>query len=74
MKVVNGEELENTIISNKIIMDLVLEYTKNMKNRNQILNLINHIRLKNRIYLLFELLELNRITQIKYYNNTYKRS
>ena len=70
----NGEELQNTIMSNKTIIDLALEYTQSKKDKNNILNAINHVRLYKQVYLPFELLGMNRTTQTKCYDNIYKKS
>ena len=56
MKITNSKELYNKIMTNKTIMDLVLEYTKEIKDKNKIINEINQARLHKKIYLLFELL------------------
>ena len=56
LKITNGKELHNKIMTNEIIMDLILEYMKEMKDRNKILNKINQERLYKKDYLLFELL------------------
>ena len=55
-------------------MDIALEYTKDKKNRNQLLNKINHVRLRKKTCIPFEPLGLDRITQTKYYNNIYEES
>ena len=58
LKITNGKELHNKIMTNEIIMDLILEYMKEMKDRNKILNKINQVRLYKKAYLPFELLEM----------------
>ena len=56
---INVEDLGNKITSNKIIMDIALEYTKEKKNRDKILNEIKHTRLRKKTYLPFKLLGLD---------------
>ena len=56
LKIINGKELHNKIMTTKIILDLVLEYTIEIKDRNKILNEINQVRLYKKVYLPFKLL------------------
>ena len=56
LKITNSKDLHNKITTNQTIMDLTLEYMKEMKDRNKILNKINQARLYKKTYLLFELL------------------
>ena len=53
---------------------MALEHTKGKKNRNQILNKINYVRLRKKTYLPFELLRLDGITQTKCYDNMHEES
>ena len=65
LKIINGKELHNKIMTNKIIIILTLECTTEMKDRNKILNEINQARLHKKVYLPFELLGLRGRVKIK---------
>ena len=48
-------------------MDIVWQYTKQKEKQREVVNLINHIRLYKRVYLVSEILGLKGETSIKCY-------
>ena len=62
LKIINSEEKEPNITYNKIIMDYAEDYIQGRKVKKQGIDEINHIRLRKKTYLPFELLGLDRIT------------
>ena len=67
LKITNGKDLYNKITTNQTIMDLILEYIKEMKDRNKILNKINQVRLHKKAYLPFKLLGMKGQQKTKYF-------
>ena len=61
-------------MTNQTIMDLVLENTKEMKDRNKILNKINQARLYKKAYLPFELLGMKEQQKTKYFKYIEEKS
>jgi len=74
LKITNREELYKKIKLNKTIIDLALEYTTEMKDKNKILNEINQARLYKKVYLPFKLLGLRGRTKTKCFEYVEEKS
>ena len=62
------------ITFNKIVIDLVREYAFQGDKHNERIKAINHVRLAKRVYLVFELLRLNRDKLTRCYERIFEIS